>query len=214
MRGSDVCWAHSFGRLRGVPWWKNSTFHLVLAVASIGVTLVLFVVGPSRGTQEDIHKIVTNVDENVQQLQTDVAAMQAGSTTRVQVTARPLFEVRRDHIPTELEPDFRAGRVFYERHLHRSFPELPERFFVQLLLIRATPREARAVHLRVVAERGLLAVFSAYKGYGSVRHARNYEPPQYNFGVAPLLSQKMLKIYLLDERPFARPTVEAHEWVR
>ena len=85
---------------------------------------------------------------------------------------------------------------------------------LRILSVRANPREARAVVIDLLAERKLLGVFWAYKGYGSVHHSRSYDPPRYIFSVAPLLSKKAMKIYLMDSEPFDIPEVGVEEWIR
>ncbi len=56
MNGSDYCYVHSFGRFKGIPFWKNINIHLFLASALL--TVFFFFIGPSRGKQNDILKDV------------------------------------------------------------------------------------------------------------------------------------------------------------
>ncbi|MFH1614380.1 MAG: hypothetical protein ABIG61_04760 [Planctomycetota bacterium] len=58
MNGSDYCYVHNVGRFKGVPAWKNINIHLLLAFLSVGLAVFFFLIGPSRGKQNDIQKDV------------------------------------------------------------------------------------------------------------------------------------------------------------
>ena len=162
---------------------------------------------------DDILRAVVGVGEEIRILGSNVAA-QGGANTQVETRVSDLVEVRGGVIPKEMQSDFRAGELFYQRYLERPFPKLPEEFFIRVLQLRAEPREAQAVQISVIAERELLGVFWAYKGYGNATQGRNFEPPLYRFYVAPLYSQTAMRVYLIDGKPFGVPKVEVNEWVR
>jgi len=51
MKNSDYCYIHSFGRWKGIPFYKNSTLHFII---SILLAIVLFSIGPSRKKQDQM----------------------------------------------------------------------------------------------------------------------------------------------------------------
>jgi hypothetical protein len=52
MNNSEYCYIHSFGKLKGIPWYKNLTVHFF--IISILIAIALFSIGPSRENQEKI----------------------------------------------------------------------------------------------------------------------------------------------------------------
>jgi len=51
MKGCKYCYVHSFGRFKGIVWIKNPIVHLFIAIL---VSIILFMLGPSRQHQEEI----------------------------------------------------------------------------------------------------------------------------------------------------------------
>ena len=201
------------------PWMFIIIGSVLVAIGSVMGTYGWYKLPKSEDSKlvtkiDDIHAIVEDMDQNVRQLGSDLVGVQAGSKTQIQFDEIGLIKVKSGVVPEEMQLDFQAGKQFYERYLDTEFPQLPERFFLRILSVRANPREARAVVIDLLAERKLLGVFWAYKGYGSVHHSRSYDPPRYIFSVAPLLSKKAMKIYLMDSEPFDIPEVGVEEWIR
>ncbi len=64
IKNSDYCYIHSFGKFKGVTWYKNSTFHFII---TIFVAFTIFFIGPSRSNQE---KMLENHEKTHTQLDT------------------------------------------------------------------------------------------------------------------------------------------------
>ena len=58
MRGSKFCYVHSLGKVRNVPFWKNSTFHFFCSIA-VALAIVLYTTYTShKQTQTIVDKAV------------------------------------------------------------------------------------------------------------------------------------------------------------
>lgn len=57
MKDCGYCYIHSFGKFKGIPFWKNSTVHFIVTII---LATLFFLSGPSRKNQE---KILQKQDE-------------------------------------------------------------------------------------------------------------------------------------------------------
>ncbi len=48
MKDSSYCYFHSFGKLKNVPFWSNSTVHFLFGLV---LTIILYLIGPSLNNQ-------------------------------------------------------------------------------------------------------------------------------------------------------------------
>lgn len=54
MIGCKYCYIHSFGKNRGVVWWKNPGIHLAISVVGIIIGSYYYLSGPTLKNQQDI----------------------------------------------------------------------------------------------------------------------------------------------------------------
>ncbi|MBI4341828.1 MAG: hypothetical protein HY599_00500 [Candidatus Omnitrophica bacterium] len=61
MKGAKVCYPHSFGKIRNVPWHKNATFHCMLGILGLLGTGATYWSGATRANQEAIMENLAQV---------------------------------------------------------------------------------------------------------------------------------------------------------
>jgi hypothetical protein len=101
MRGADYCYVHSFGRLRGVPFWKNWMFHAIVLTV-LGIAYANYF-GPTKENQE---QILTKQDEQSNKTDDILEILNTMCTTEQSRLLREyrfgyaLFAVDRKHVIT------------------------------------------------------------------------------------------------------------------
>ncbi len=67
MSSSEYCYVHSFGRIKGIPWWKNGTFQSLFVGIFVAIIICLIQLDctASRKGQENVAK---GVQENSEML--------------------------------------------------------------------------------------------------------------------------------------------------
>lgn len=64
MKNSEYCYPHTFGRIKGTPWYRNATYQLLITIA---LSITLFLIGPSQCNQK---KMLKNDEETHNKLDT------------------------------------------------------------------------------------------------------------------------------------------------
>lgn len=59
------CYIHSFGKIKGIPFWKNSTLHGIIGIILTVIGILLAVLGPTKENQE---KMLKKQDETLAKL--------------------------------------------------------------------------------------------------------------------------------------------------
>ncbi len=59
MQDAPCCYVHSLGKFKGVPLFKNPTFHLIVALC---LAVILFIAGPSKKNQETALSQLTKIE--------------------------------------------------------------------------------------------------------------------------------------------------------
>lgn len=70
MKGTKYCYIHSFWKIRGIPWYKNLTFHFAgfLGTISIGLALYFGCFGATKAKQEEIIRTAQSIPQKTADL--------------------------------------------------------------------------------------------------------------------------------------------------
>lgn len=69
IKNATYCYVHSFGRFRGIPWWRNSTIHaIIIGIVGIIVAVYFGFFGATKKGQEEIKKAVDDVPQKTAML--------------------------------------------------------------------------------------------------------------------------------------------------
>ncbi len=64
MNGSEYCYIHSFGRLRKIPFWKNSTIHLFISITfSIIIFFFNWFSSPTKNDTDEIKALIISMQQ-------------------------------------------------------------------------------------------------------------------------------------------------------